>query len=96
MVPRGEEASGILGPSQELLAWAKNQGVDLIHIKLKTPGSDKWHYAFLPIDMKVWRIENGRYENLVKELRTGKKLELPTPSLWRESISSGQARPDWS
>jgi hypothetical protein len=66
-------------PSQELLAWAKRQGVDLIHVKIKPKGSDKWHYAFLPVDMKVWRIENSRFNNIENELRTSKKLELPPP-----------------
>jgi hypothetical protein len=65
--------------SQELLAWARREGVDLVNIRIKRPGTDKWYYAFQPVDMKVWRITNDRYANLKDELRATEKLELPKP-----------------
>jgi len=68
-----------LEPSDELLAWAKREGVDLINIRIKPPESDKLVYAFAPVGMKVWRIANDRYEHLEKELRETKRLELPEP-----------------
>ncbi len=66
-------------PSKELLAWAEREGVDLVTITVKPSGSDKSYYAFKPLDMKVWRIENDRYEHLQQELSKGKKIELPAP-----------------
>ena len=43
-------------PSRDLLAWAEREGVDLINIKIKS-SDGKWFYAFKPLGMKVWRIE---------------------------------------
>ena len=62
-----------------LLAWAQQEGVNLITIKIAPPGSDKSYYAFKPLGMKVWRIENDRFENVQSELRRSKRLELPAP-----------------
>ena len=66
-------------PSKELLAWAEQEGVDLINIKITPLGSGKPYYAFLPVGMKVWRIANDRFDDLEKELRKSKTLELPAP-----------------
>jgi type II secretory pathway component GspD/PulD (secretin)/beta-lactamase regulating signal transducer with metallopeptidase domain len=66
-------------PSEKLIVWARVEGVDLINIKRKSPGSDKWHYAFLPVDMTVWRIAGERFANVEMELRASKKLDLPAP-----------------
>ena len=67
------------GLSTELLAWAEREGVDLINIRITPPGSDHSFYAFEPVGMKVWRIENNRFDNLHKELRERQRLELPAP-----------------
>ncbi len=72
-------------PSKELLAWAEREGVDLITIKIKPPGGDESYYAFQPLGMKVWRIDNSRYDNLQEELRHGKKFELPKP--WKGPLA---------
>jgi beta-lactamase regulating signal transducer with metallopeptidase domain len=66
-------------PSKELLAWAEQEGVDLVNVKITPPGSDKTFYAFKPLGMKVWRIENSRFANIQKELRESKRLDLPAP-----------------
>ena len=66
-------------PSKQLLAWAEAEGVNLVTIKIKPSGSNKWFYAFRPLGMKVWRIENSRFENIQKELRESKQLKLPAP-----------------
>jgi hypothetical protein len=63
-------------PSSELLAWAEREGVDLINIKLKSHDG-KWFYAFKPLGMKVWRIENSRFDSVETELRASKPLKLP-------------------
>jgi hypothetical protein len=65
-------------PSKEWLAWAEREGVDLINIKIAPPGTDKTFYAFQPVNMKVWRIDNNRFDNLQQELRGCKNLELPS------------------
>ena len=66
-------------PSKELLAWAGQGGVDLIIVKTKLPGSKQPVYAFMPLGMKVWRIENDCYDNLQQELRYGEKSDLGEP-----------------
>jgi beta-lactamase regulating signal transducer with metallopeptidase domain len=65
--------------SKELLAWAEREGVDLITVKTALPGSDRRVYAFLPLGMKVWRIDNDRFDNLQNELCDANKVSLPEP-----------------
>ena len=60
------------------MAWAEREGVDLIHVKIKSPDGE-WFYAFKPLGMKVWRIDNDRFDHLQKELRESKQLTLPAP-----------------
>ncbi len=74
-------------PSPELLAWAEREGVDLINVKVTLPLGDISYYAFKPIGMKVWRIDNDRFENIEKELRQGKKLDLP--EAWESPLTLG-------
>jgi beta-lactamase regulating signal transducer with metallopeptidase domain len=64
-------------PSEKLLAWAEKEGVDWIYVAVTPPGG-KPYYAIQPVGMKVWRIGNDRFDNLQKELRESKKLELPS------------------
>jgi beta-lactamase regulating signal transducer with metallopeptidase domain len=73
-------------PSPELLAWAEKEGIDLIGIKFKPPGSEKSSYAFQPVGLKVWRIENSRYNNLAKILQISEYFDLPKP--WQGPIAS--------
>ena len=63
-------------PSRDLLAWAEREDVDLINIKIKS-SDGKWFYAFKPLGMKVWRIENSRFDGIETELRESKQLKLP-------------------
>ncbi len=65
-------------PSKQLLAWAEAEGVNLITVKIKASGG-KWFYAFKPLGMRVWRIENNRLANLEKELHESRQLALPAP-----------------
>jgi hypothetical protein len=65
--------------SEDLLAWAEREGVDLVTIRVRRPEGNESYYAFQPIGMNVWRITNDRYDNLEKELRAAKKLDLPEP-----------------
>jgi hypothetical protein len=73
-------------PSPELLAWATQNGVDLLRIEIKRPGDSKTYYGYQPVAMKVWKMDNERLKNLEKELQESKKLELPP--LWEGPISS--------
>ena len=61
-----------------LLAWAEAEGVNLVTVKIKA-SDGKWYYAFKPLGMKVWRIENSRLANLEKELHESRQLALPAP-----------------
>jgi beta-lactamase regulating signal transducer with metallopeptidase domain len=65
-------------PSKQLLAWAEGEGVNLVTVKIKA-SDGKWYYAFRPLGMKVWRIENSRFANLEKELHESRQLLLPAP-----------------
>ncbi len=73
-------------PSSNLLAWAEKEGVHLIGMKFKPQGSEKAYYGFQPVGMKVWRIDNSRYDHLANELQTAEKFGLPGP--WEGPIAS--------
>ena len=73
------DASAEDEPSKELLDWAEKEGVDLITVKVKNPDGEGANYAFWPVGMKVWRIDNDRYDNIEKELRRDEPFELPKP-----------------
>jgi beta-lactamase regulating signal transducer with metallopeptidase domain/protocatechuate 3,4-dioxygenase beta subunit len=88
-IPRPEELlnnSPKDHPSPELLAWARQKGVDLLRIEIKRPGDSKTYYGYQPVGMKVWKIDNERLQNLEKELQQNKTLALPP--LWEGPISS--------
>jgi beta-lactamase regulating signal transducer with metallopeptidase domain len=72
-------------PSKELLVWAEQEGVDLITVRTRLPGSDKPVYAFKPVGMKVWRIDNARFDHLQNELCSGDKSDFP--DLWHGPIA---------
>jgi beta-lactamase regulating signal transducer with metallopeptidase domain len=67
------------GSDAELLAWAEREGVDLINVKIKPAGDKESHYAFLPVGMKVWQIENEEYRTFVEQLQSGTKPKLSEP-----------------
>lgn len=79
-------------PSPELLAWAKQNGIDLLRFEIKRPGDGKTYYGYQPVGMKVWKIDNKRWNNLEKELQESKKLDLR--SLWEGAISSVEQKED--
>lgn len=66
-------------PSEELLAWAEREGVDLVAMRSKLPGSDEPVYAFKPLGMEVWRIGNDRYDELRDKIRYQDEIVLPDP-----------------
>jgi beta-lactamase regulating signal transducer with metallopeptidase domain len=72
-------------PSKKLLAWAEQEGVDLIIVKTKLPGSEKPVRAFMPLGMKVWRIENSVYDNLQQELCYGETSDFGKQ--WKELMA---------
>ena len=63
-------------------------------MKFKPQGSEKSYYGLQPLSMKVWRIDNSRYDHLAKELQTVEKFDLP--GLWEGPIASWTKRPDRS
>ena len=73
-------------PSKELIAWAEKEGVDLIRIEIKPTGSDKAYYAFQPVAMKVWRIDNSFYDDIGNKVRENKIPKLSES--WEGPISS--------
>ena len=72
-------------PGEELLAWAEKEQVDLVTLVQKTPDGKKSYFAFLPIGMKVWRLDNARYDSLEKELQTSEKFDFPKP--WERPLA---------
>ena len=72
-------------PSPELLDWAEREGVDIVSIKRIDRSSGKAYYAFQPVNMKVWRINNNRYDRIQEELRQSKSLDLPAP--WKGPLA---------
>ncbi|NLF07236.1 MAG: M56 family metallopeptidase [Pirellulaceae bacterium] len=79
-----EESTGGV-PSKNLLAWAKREGVDLIAVEHTQPDGKKPYIAFIPLGMKVWRIDSDRYDGILEELRADGKLDLPEP--WESFIA---------
>jgi beta-lactamase regulating signal transducer with metallopeptidase domain len=73
-------------PSPAMLAWAEKEGVHLIGMKFKPQGSEKAFFGFQPVGLKVWRIDNSRYDHLANELQTAEKFDLPAP--WEGPIAS--------
>ena len=69
-----------------MLSWAEKEDVNLLGMKFRPHGSEKSYFAFQPLDMKVWRIDNSRYDHLITELQKGTKLDLP--GLWEGPIAS--------
>ena len=57
----------------------------MINVVITPPGSNEEFYAFQPLGMKVWRIENGRYDRIDQELRRGNRLDLPAP--WKGPLA---------
>jgi beta-lactamase regulating signal transducer with metallopeptidase domain len=65
--------------SEELLAWAEREGVELVAMRTKLPGSDTPVYAFKPLGMQVWRIDNERFDELRNKIRYLDEIALPDP-----------------
>ncbi len=59
--------------------WAAAQGVDFYGIQRKLPGSDREFYVLQPVGMRVWRIDNDRYDTLQDELRSGNEFDRGKP-----------------
>lgn len=57
-----------------LAAWAEREGVDLVGIEYRQPGSERTFRVVKPLGMKVWQIDNARWETIRDELASGKPL----------------------
>ena len=78
-------------PSRELLSWAEKEGLHLIGMKFKPGAARNPYYAFQPVGMKVWRIDNSRYDNLAD--RAAQIAQNSTcPKLWEGPIASVNER----
>lgn len=62
--------------SQDLLAWAEKESVDLITVKSRLPGSELPVCFFKTLGMKVWRIDNALFDNLQNDLSQSEKGEF--------------------
>jgi beta-lactamase regulating signal transducer with metallopeptidase domain len=89
--PAGSHAAGSLATplSPDLIAWAEREGVDLVNVKINVPGG-KTYYAFQPLGMRVWRIENRLADALQKDDHQGITIDLPAP--WKGPLAQVDAK----
>ncbi|WP_442485078.1 M56 family metallopeptidase [Aeoliella sp. SH292] len=57
--------------SPELLAWAREEGFDLVGVSHTPEGEDKPLYCLQPIDVKAWKISEQEHRQLQESI-TGK------------------------
>ncbi|MBN1591063.1 MAG: HlyD family efflux transporter periplasmic adaptor subunit [Pirellulales bacterium] len=71
-----------LDPSHEpaLAAWARRDGVDLLGVEYRPPGSDRIFHVVRALGMKVWQIDNDRWPTISEELADSKPLALGRPA----------------
>jgi len=60
--------------------WAAREGYDLRGIEYRPPGSDKTYYALQGLNLRLWQIDNRRYNTIEGELRGDRAPELGRPA----------------
>jgi hypothetical protein len=53
----------------DILAWAAQEGFDVMGSEYTPPGSDKPHYVLRGLGLVAWQIETNRWETLDNELQ---------------------------
>ncbi len=71
-LPRLEEGEE---GSDEMLAWARKQGFDLVGFTYRLPGTETPLYCLLPIDLQAWEITPEEQRDLPRAMRG----EIPYP-----------------
>lgn len=64
----------------ELSDWADENGIDLIGDQYVSPGSKKRYYCLRAHRMKVWQINNSRWETIKEEVAQPEPLKLGQPA----------------
>jgi hypothetical protein len=59
---------------------AAREGYDLRGIEYRPPGSDKTYYALQGLNLRLWQIDNRRYNTIERELRADQAPELGRPA----------------
>jgi hypothetical protein len=60
--------------------WAAREGYDLRGIEYRPPGSDKTYYALQGLNLRLWQIDDRRYNTIEGELRGDRAPELGRPA----------------
>jgi beta-lactamase regulating signal transducer with metallopeptidase domain len=63
-----------------LCAWAAREGVDLIGMEFRAPGSDKAFYCLRGVGLQAWEIPNERWDKIEAEVRSNEPLALGQPA----------------
>jgi len=64
----------------DVAIWAAREGYDLRGIEYRPPGSDKSYYALQGFNLRLWQIDNRRYNTIEGELRGDRAPELGRPA----------------
>jgi len=64
----------------EVLSWAAEEGLDLMGFVYQPPGTDENHFAIKPLGMRVWRVDNHRWDSFDKEVASNESLKLGQPA----------------
>lgn len=65
---------------ENVAIWAAREGYDLRGIEHRPPGSDKTYYALQGLNLRLWQIDNRRYNTIEGELRGDRAPELGRPA----------------
>ncbi|HEX4608379.1 MAG TPA: sigma-70 family RNA polymerase sigma factor [Urbifossiella sp.] len=65
-------------PLDDILAWAAEEGYDIMGTKYSTPGGSGPHYVIRGLGLTAWQIDAGRRKTLATEIKADGPLEMGT------------------
>jgi RNA polymerase sigma factor (sigma-70 family) len=60
----------------DIIAWAEEEGYDLMGTEYTPPGGDDPHYVIRGLGLTTWQIDAGRRNTLEDEIKADKPLEM--------------------
>jgi hypothetical protein len=60
----------------DIIAWAEDEGYDLMGTEYTPPGGGEPHYVIRGLGLTAWQIDAGRRKTLEAEIKADKPLEM--------------------
>jgi RNA polymerase sigma factor (sigma-70 family) len=60
----------------DIIAWAEEEGYDLMGTEYTPPGGGEPHFVIRGLGLTAWQIDAGRRRNLEEEIKADKPLEM--------------------